>query len=82
MIRERSLTELRGTSRAIIDELADSAGRLLAAIDRLKQAEENSEAYDKAEIAVEVLATEVRLDAASVEDSLEAVTEALPDDDD
>jgi hypothetical protein len=77
LAREESLAELRQTAKVLIEELKDSMTRLLSVIEALERAsEEDGEAYEELEVELSVLATDMHLDAASVESVLERITDA------
>lgn len=79
IVREVTLAELRATAAVLIEELEGSARRLLSGIERLKSTTSEDRAYEVLEAELSVLATDVRLDATSVESILEKVTDHLPD---
>ncbi|MBS3966763.1 MAG: hypothetical protein KGZ60_05900 [Truepera sp.] len=77
--RDVTLAELRRTAAVLIEELEGSARRLLSVIERLKNTPYEDSTYEALEAELSVLATDVRLDAASVESILEKITDHLPD---
>jgi hypothetical protein len=77
--RDVTLTELRRTAAVLTEELENSARRLLSVIERLKGTPPEDSTYEVLEAELSVLATDVRLDAASVENILERITDHLPD---
>lgn len=79
IVRDVTLAELRRTAAVLIEELEGSARRLLSVIERLKSTPQEDSAYEALEAELSVVATDVRLDAASVESILEKVTDHLPD---
>jgi hypothetical protein len=80
MIETTDLAELRRYARAAMGDLQEDAERLLKLLARLEQLPEDSEAYAGLEPEIHVQATTIRVHAADVEEALEAVTDALPDD--
>lgn len=80
-VLEAKLETLRGLLSELLDELADDAHAYLELLANLRGVESDSEEHSDLEAQLYAKVVALKIHAAGVQEALDAVTDALPNDD-